>query len=742
VFVKPKDNQGKVRYPINSIDSTETSYTDSGLLWGRTLVPLEVSFLPGKVAEAVVDALDCDCDPRLAQIVVLGLPALLESVRSKWGLKPDSGTVTLRTLPFRHKAPYAGLICNGPGGKKAVVMIEGRSQSKEAERTAVHRGASITMILSRSQKRRNTNGRQGHVCEVFHPRTPILKAEPGADSCLVCLAVHMPGLPLQELVLSVLKPWHERRELTEQQRYCFSGTFRGIDNLQDIGYRFGPFDPNAFVMTKDYVLKLVFAGGGFLGDRKREQCERTGKVPGQNGMMRRNTSNYLSDGGKCLPANMNLRRLNVLEKKQFQQSSQRPASSSDDDASDAPSAGASALAVVVHATSDSNLREWNARTRGTNVGLLGDLRFDAEQAFMSDDLARQFKEDGTPVDMDMMREADVQQVILWLISTIRGVRNETFTTMKKYLTEVLDSKKSMVEVCQSMQNFLQGRAPLGREFRGEQESGLKCNQPAALLRLVHLAVLALHPDYSALAAQELSYFLFATTVVHTPTNEGLLSSGPGIAMTIRLFPFDGEAFKEIVLGALRGVPGIDAYQSRVVYLRNEGEKGPGVYAPGKWEKGHFFGFYLGSPDDPHGRHVVRSMGRAVPHCNGAASYDLPFETILERGTPGAHVNAAIGKDNGENLRLDRTRQIVYEFACRKWVLIPMFVKVEFQDAFTGWDYDPHAGDGSSFQNDLADEGGPRKKAEKKRKPADADSRRQPPEAAAAALGRKQRRQRR
>ena len=104
----------------------------------------------------------------------------------------------------------------------------------------------------------------------------------------------------------------------------------------------------------------------------------------------------------------------------------------------------------------------------------------------------------------------------------------------------------MVEVCQSMQNFLQGRAPLGREFRGEQESGLKCNQPAALQRLVHLAVLALHSDYSSLAAQELSYFLFATTVVHTPTNEGLLSSGLGIAMTIRLFPFDGDAFNKIV----------------------------------------------------------------------------------------------------------------------------------------------------------------------------------------------------
>ena len=48
-----------------------------------------------------------------------------------------------------------------------------------------------------------------------------------------------------------------------------------------------------------------------------------------------------------------------------------------------------------------------------------------------------------------------------------------------------------------------------------------------------------------------------------------------------------------------------------------------------------------------------------------------------------------------NLRIDRRIQILHEFQGRLMVVSPLFVAMDFADAFTCWDYDPDAAHGDT-----------------------------------------------
>ena len=81
--------------------------------------------------------------------------------------------------------------------------------------------------------------------------------------------------------------------------------------------------------------------------------------------------------------------------------------------------------------------------------------------------------------------------------------------------------------------------------------------------------------------------------------------------------------------------------------------------------------------------------------DGSNSPKLPLSEYIELGAPGPSVNSSRNRDVQPNLRIDRRVQILHEFQGRLFVASPLFVAMDFADAFTCWDYDPDAAHGDT-----------------------------------------------
>jgi hypothetical protein len=221
-----------------------------------------------------------------------------------------------------------------------------------------------------------------------------------------------------------------------------------------------------------------------------------------------------------------------------------------------------------------------------------------------------------------------------------------------------------------------------------------------------MVIFSLHPAYREDASKELSYMLFLTTAVFNPGDE-LLLTGEGIRMDVRLYPFDDPVFQGKASAALRraGAKGLDKFP-RTMLLRNEGQFGVGVFAPGEYKKGDFIGFYLGTvEEDPHGRHVVSSMGKGeAKYCNGGNRRCLPVSAHIKLGTPGSYMNSSQGRFNEDgsplkpNAAPDQNHLVLHTHEGMPMSLIPLFASYDFAKAFVVWDYDPNARRGASFRS--------------------------------------------
>ena len=689
VVLKPVD-QGQVQLPENIIDPWAISTVYAGIIGGSgsILQQLEVALTNTYVAEHLSASLAIPQKSASAKQKA-ALLQVLDRVGSDWGLKPTPGHDSKPlSLLFKHQ-PFFGLVCHGQGQCKAVVWFEFRNS--DVQRGCLFRHVAFALRL---HAQRMPEGLKP-VCSLFDPNASVatLVLE---EFSLAYSAVVMEGKPLAAHFQSVLRPWFERRELTEEQRYSIYAVVLAFDALEDAGFRFVVFDQNLLSIDLHYNVRLICAGSGFLGEKKRSQCNR-GQFQGPTPLARRNTSLHVDQflANAEAPAGCNMRRLRRLANDKLDslvEAASLPVSSVDEQ--DSSSEEASAW----RSWSDSNVRKWLAGENKKGMALLGRYEGDPNHLFIDEDFAKAINdaEDAFSL-MDVLRQTDVHQLILWLAGGFRAQAPEkqSFCNMKTMLfgADGVLKKPSMEDACAAMATFLHGLTPLRDMPHRNKE--LSCHQPEALKRLCEFFISALHPANREDAAAELSYMLFVTTVVHTPGNELLLSGG-GIVMKVQLFPFDDDDFKAKVRNMLKETEGLEF--PRDVFLRNEGDVGVGVFAPGKWKKGHFFGFYLGTDDNPRGRHVVTSIGLDTKHCDGAASWFLPFSVFLERGTPGSFVNSSWNRaaDIRPNLRLDRRKQLTHFYNGKLLVLIPMFVQYDFADAFTSWDYNPNARGGSSF----------------------------------------------
>ena len=94
--------------------------------------------------------------------------------------------------------------------------------------------------------------------------------------------------------------------------------------------------------------------------------------------------------------------------------------------------------------------------------------------------------------------------------------------------------------------------------------------------------------------------------------------------------------------------------------------------------------------------MLTSTGSDAKYNDGSNSHKLPLSLYLEIGAPGASVNSSRNRPEVRpNLRIDRRIQILHEFQGRLMVASPLFVAMDFADAFTCWDYDPDAAHGGT-----------------------------------------------
>jgi hypothetical protein len=461
------------------------------------------------------------------------------------------------------------------------------------------------------------------------------------------------------------------------------------------------FDPNLFCIDAHDRVKLMFAGGGFLGQKTQPQCNRKQHLGGFP-LIRRSTS-----ADKDARFRMNVRR---IEEIQSQGPSQLEAAQRGDQDTEADP-GPASTTVTFKEWNDADLRTWHSAQRGTCMGVLGRWNAKFEDLVADDYLIADLKA-ATKVDhiMELLRLTDVHQMMVWLVCELReaSCAGETWTDRKERLKYVFEKCDSMEDLIQGMQNFVLGLSPERPKLSRAAESkpSLPCNQPAALNRLLEMVIFSLHPAYREDASKELSYMLFLTTAVFSPGEE-LLLSGEGIRMEVRLYPFDDPIFQKDALAQLgrAGAKGLDKFP-RTMLLRNEGQCGVGVFAPGEYKKGDFIGFYLGTvEEDPHGRHVVSSMGKGeAKYCNGGNRRCLPVSAHLKLGTPGSYMNSSQGRFNEDGSPLkpnadpDQNHLVLHTHEGMPMSLIPLFASYDFAKAFVVWDYDPNARRGASFRS--------------------------------------------
>ena len=566
-----------------------------------------------------------------------------------------------------------GLVCQNLEGRKAVLWIENRT-NKDASRdqqSCNFRGAALTNEL-RMRLRRGGPERLRPVADLFHPETRIV---PEGGARLVYNVITLGGVPLPEWQKSVLTIWDENRVIPEELRWGMNAVMRAFEALANIGWRFVYFDAATLCIDAGCnEVKLMYAGGGFLGEQTRPRCnqgQRTGPQP----MMRRGTS-CVDDGILA----RNLRPMSQTERDLAAEIGEPE-----------PSGGDSSSVRDAYGLTDA--RQWLARQKGKEMGILACWDVQLDQRLYNDELAAKLgtKGNSEPISMDVLRQTDFQQLILWFAFGFRPAK-ETFSEKKQYLKGLLEGAISVEEQCCAVERFLHGLKP--RALRTEEDKW--CRQPAAMRRACEMLIIALDPASSEKVAAEFSYTLFLTTTICNPGQE-LLLRNQGIAMVLKLNPFGDPVFEAEALKVLKSTADGVRRSSRQVLLRNEEEYGVGVFAPGKWKKGEFFCWYLGVVvARPHGRHVLTSMTSDEKYSDGSNSPKLPLSLYLELGNPGASVNSSWFRPGVlPNLKIDRTIQILHEYRGMLMAASPLFVADDFADAPTCWDYDPNAAHGGT-----------------------------------------------
>jgi hypothetical protein len=718
-----EEDQDVVELPQSSIELWRASRIYAGVM-DVTLRPLEVALASkivlDKMSNFFAHPSDAGTTRSATSCVNQALLQVLDTVRSETGVRPmpgrddkppavrlvrlEDGVMLMPghankpvVLRFKHSSTFLGLVCSVVGRRRVVLWFE--SKASNPTKGALFRGAAFTQELIQSQDRRVQESLRA-LCLFMNPRRPVATVEftTGGFSLLYS-TVLMDGEPLNHRLQRDFKQWRDYRELNESGRYALSGLVQAVDRVEDYGFRLVMFDPAIFCIDADDHVKLMFSGGGFLGQKTQPQCNRR-PHQGPQPLIRRNTS-----AEQDARARMNMRRIGVI---QSQRPSQLEAEQPEDQDNEVDPGQA---AAAFKEWSDADLRNWSTSQHGKTMGVLGRWNAEFQDLVADDDLIQDLKAaEGADQIMERLRLTDVHQIMTWLVCELRDASRagEKWTERRPMLDHVLQKCDSMEDIIQGMQHFVLGRNPMRPKpaRTADSEPSLPCNQPAAFKRLLEMVIFSLHAAYRERAAKELSYMLFVTTAVFSSGDE-LLLSGEGISMEVQLYPFDDPVFIGEVNKMFQkvGAKGLDKFP-RTVLLKNEEEYGVGVYGPDVYEKGDFLGFYLGTvEDEPHGRHVVTSIGsKKAKYCNGGNRRFLPVSAHLKRGTPGSYMNSSrnrLDKDGSclkPNARADREHQVLHTHEGRRMTCIPLFALYYFEKAFIIWDYDPEAGHGVSFRS--------------------------------------------
>ena len=144
-----------------------------------------------------------------------------------------------------------------------------------------------------------------------------------------------------------------------------------------------------------------------------------------------------------------------------------------------PSDGDSSSTHVTYSPSD--LRQWWGRQRGEEMGILACWDVHPAERLYDDELAAKLtrkKGDSEPISMDVLRQTDFQQLILWFAFGFRPAK-ETFSEKRQYLKSMLGGAISLEDACGAVERFLHGLKPV--TVRHAEDKW--CLQPAAMRRL-------------------------------------------------------------------------------------------------------------------------------------------------------------------------------------------------------------------------------------------------------------------
>jgi hypothetical protein len=318
---------------------------------------------------------------------------------------------------------------------------------------------------------------------------------------------------------------------------------------------------------------------------------------------------------------------------------------------------------------------WSANQRGKPCGMLVNT-----DNFLYPDM-NPFQE-GTdrPLDADALRASDMHQVSLELIRWFRPVPKDKPAAWKRDLQKILEKSVEIAEI--EMVTFL-------------ESAGTKFRQPAAVKRLAQHLVMSLHRETRDRFIEETASSPFCATPIHTPEGEAQLSDEEGgIPLKIQLYPLDGDPeWKDKAMKSLTragfDMPGLVRLSAhpRNACLKNEPDKGVGVFGKGEWDKGTFALWYVGRARQ-HGirRYSVALQDGSGQYCDAEACRFLSLEWLIEKGLAGPFVN---GELNSSACNLELVKDSWFEHEGFIW--IPMRVKTTFQDAYCAWKYD-HAAD--------------------------------------------------
>ena len=377
IVLKDKD-QGTVELPHGSIELVETSRIYAGVM-DVVLKPLEVVLANRGVAVELAKNFKCASGPnhrdRLRSATTDWEEALLQvldQVGSKWGVRPrPAPDNTPLTVKFKHSHSFFGLVCSivgrgrlEGGTRKVVLWLE--SKTSHPERGSLFRNSAFSLALNQVQERRAPESLKA-VSSFLHARTPVTEAK-FHEFSLLYSPVCMDGEPLRDRLRRDLGPWKADHELTEEFRNLLSGLLQAVDRLENDGFRFVVWDENVFSITSEDHVKLMYSGGGFLGQKKRALCDRK-QATGPLASLRRNTSMYLDDflASTKIRADCNMRRLQKLaDRREAKQADEASLSALRDSADMAPGPGWRNLPV-----SDSDVRNWLLAQSGKSMGVVG-----------------------------------------------------------------------------------------------------------------------------------------------------------------------------------------------------------------------------------------------------------------------------------------------------------------------------------------------------------------------------------